>query len=262
MDFRFDGTKLSSKGYMMYADGVSDEEVTVSGMMFDVIKASLSDVSHKVAHNYSENYTRTFSIMKSPCGNDQSLTLSEQDVSDMTQWLVRKQYKTFRYVDDNGTNYPTWYKVQNTVSKVVYADEVIGLTITVNANAPYGFYNEATTTWSGNSKELTVVSDEEGYIYPTMVITCNAAGNLTITNSREENRTTTINNVTSGEIITITGGDTLQIKSSVSGHDLATDFNYVFPRLSVTYSNKVNTISTNLSSDKELSYYGIRKVGL
>ena len=261
MDFKFDGVKLSTKGYIMCSDGIADEELAVSSMMYDTIKASLSDVVHKVAHNYDENYTRVFAIMKSPCDNV-NVAMSESDISDITRWLVRKQYKVFRYVDEEGHDYPTWYKVQNTVSKIIYGNDVIGLTITVNANAPYGFADETTTTWSDNSKTIAVVTDEEGYIYPDMEITCNAAGNLTITNDRESGRITRINNVVANEVITITGGDIQQITSSVSGHDLSVDFNYVFPRLCSRYNSYNNTITTNLSSVKELSYCGIRKVGL
>ena len=261
MDFKFDGTKLSSKGYIIYHEGLLEENRPTSTMMYDVMKASFSDVSYKVSYNYESNYTVTFNIMKDPCTYDNTF-LTENDVSEMTSWLVRKQHKTFRYINDDGTDNPTWYKVQNTVEKIITGDHVVGLAVTVNSHAPYGFRTSPTTTWSGNSQQFTVVSDEEGYIYPMMTITCNAAGNLTIVNSREDNRITQINNVVSGEVITIIGVDTLQISTSVSGHNLATDFNYVFPRFSVTYDDKVNTLTTNLSSDKELKYYGIRKVGL
>lgn len=267
MDFIFDGERLSEKGYMMCYDGVDDEELSVSSMVYDTIKASLSDVVHKVSHTYDENYTRTFAIMKSPC-IDQEYFLTEDDISLMSKWLVRKQYKVFRYIDENEDEEeediprPVWYKVQNTLSKINYGDNVIGLTVTVNANAPYGFADETTTTWSDDSKTIAVVTDEEGYIYPDMEITCNAAGNLTITNDRESGRITRINNVVADEVITITGGDIQQITSSVSGHDLSVDFNYVFPRLCSRYNSYDNTITTNLSSDKELSYCGIRKVGL
>lgn len=261
MDFKFDGTKLSSKGYIIYHEGLLEENRPTSTMMYDVIKASLSDVSHKVSHNYESNYTVTFNIMKDPCTYDDTF-LTEEDVSTMTRWLVRKQYKIFKYIDDEGDDYPTWYNVQNTVEKIITGDNIVGLAVTVNANAPYGFADETEITWSGTSAEITVVSDEEGYIYPKLVITCNAAGDLTITNSRENSRVTTINNVANGEVITITGGDVLQISSSVSGHDLATDFNYVFPRLLNTFHSRVNTLTTNLSSSKVLTYNGIRKVGL
>ncbi len=261
MDFEFDGEKLSDKGYMMYSDGITDEELAVSSMVYDTVKASLSDISHKVAHNYEENYTRTFAIMKSPC-EDTEYNITEEEISEMTRWLVRKQYKVFRYIDDEGEPFPTWYKVMNTVNKVVYGEDVIGLSITVTANAPYGFADAETEEWTTNAETITVVTDEEGYIYPDMVITCNEAGNLSITNSRETGRATVIKNVGSGEVITITGGDIQQISTNAIGHDLSVDFNYVFPRLCADYHNYDNTITTNLSCDKELTYYGIRKVGL
>lgn len=262
MDFMFDGEKLSDRGYSVCYDGTQDEELAVSSMVYETIKASLSDVVHKVAHNYEENYTRTFAVMKSPCDNDDYI-MSEEDVSEMTRWLVRKQYKIFRYIDEEGEPYPTWYKVQNTVSKIIYGEQIIGLTITVNSNAPYGFSDENVISWDEENTELvTVESDEEGYIYPDMTITVLEDGNLLITNDVEDGRVCLVKNVTADEVITITGGDIQQISSSNDEHDLSVDFNYVFPRLVTTYGNYENNITVNLASEKELRYCGIRKVGL
>lgn len=266
MDFIFDGERLSEKGYMMCYDGVDEEELSASSMVYNTIKASLSDVVHKVSHTYEENYTRTFAIMKSPCV-DQEYFLTEDDISLLSKWLVRKQYKVFRYIDisedeeEEDVPHPVWYKVQNTLSKIYYGDNVIGLTVTVNANAPYGFADTTTEVWNTASKTITVATDEEGYIYPNFIITMAEGGNLQLTNSRE-NRTTTINNVVSGEVITINGGDTQQITSSVAAHDLSVDFNYLFPRLCAEYGNYSNTLATNLSCNITMTYNGVRKVGL
>lgn len=264
MDFEFDSVKLSDKGYILVFDGKNDENLPVSQMTYDTIKGALSDISHKVSHNYGDNYTRTFLIMKSPCeNNDDELDMTEDDVSEMTRWLVRKQYKVFKYIDDEGNYYPTWYKVQNTVEKVEYGDKIIGLSITVNSNAPYGFANAVTTTWSTDTltKTIRVNSDEEGYIYPDITITVREAGEL-IFNNRNENRRMRVKNVSVDETITILGGDLMQISSDDETHDLAKDFNYVFPRLCVEYGSYNNLLATNLQCDVSVTYYGIRKVGL
>ena len=263
MDFMFDGERLSDWGYMICYDGANEEELPVSSMVYDTIKASFSDVVHKVAHNYEENYSRTFAIMKSPCDDQDYYYLTESNIASITRWLVRKQYKIFRYIDDDAeTPHTIWYKAQNTINKIYYGDKVIGLNITVNTNAPYGFKDEIVEAWDTDSQSVSVSSDEEGYIYPNLTITCSEAGNLTIRTNRESGRITRINNVVAGEVITITGGDIQQISSSVTDHDLGVDFNYVFPRLIVKYNNRTSTVTTNLASEKTLSYCGIRKVGL
>lgn len=112
-----------------------------------------------------------------------------------------------------------------------------------------------------NFKKITVFSDDEGYIYPDVTITIQADGDLELVNEFE-NRTTYIAGCTVGEVITIIGGDTLQITSSDDTHDMSKCFNYKFPRLCTEYMNYTNTFSTNITCDIEIKYRGIRKVGI
>ena len=116
-------------------------------------------------------------------------------------------------------------------------------------------------TEQSNSKKITIFSDDEGYIYPNVTITVKKDGDLELINEFE-NRMTYIADCKAGEVITIIGGDTLQIVSSDDTHDMSKCFNYKFPRLCTEYMNYTNTFSANTSCDIEIKYRGIRKVGL
>lgn len=256
-DFIFDGQALSDFGYVIASDGAIDETLDVSSMNYQLIKSAMSDISYKVAHEYPDNYSRTFMIIKNNCKDVESNgSLTDDDISTLTRWLVRKQFKWFKYV---GTN--VWFKVQNIVEKMYYGDDVIGLQITVNANAPFGFTPEITNTWEDKTHNIYAVSDEEGYILPSMQIKMVDSGDLVIRNSRTTDFTQ-IDHVNSGEVITIYGEGLLQIESSDSSHIIADDFNFVFPKLICEYNNNENIITTNLNCVITMTYRGRRKVGL
>lgn len=263
-DFIFDGIALSDFGYMAVFEN-SDDVIGVSTMQFETIKAALSDITHKVAHTYESNYTSTFFIMKNTCGTDDEGYITNEEVAELTRWLVRKQYKWFRFINEDDDD-EVWYKVQNQISKEYAGEGIMGIVLTITANAPYGFTREITKTLNTEEEEnldVVVHTDEEGYIYPTCVVTCTTAGTLTITNTTE-GRTTEIKNCAEGEIIMLVGGDTQQISSTVN-HDFTKDFNYVFPRLYTEYGNYRNifecSIGESATPEITISYRGIRKVG-
>lgn len=268
-DFIFDGKALKDFGYMILFEE-SEDILDVSAMQFENIKAALSDISYRVAHSYEQNYTTTFLIVKDMCGiSDDDLWLKNDDISELTRWLCRKQYKWFRFVDDKEDNDEIWYKVQIQTKLEFVGDHVLGLQLVVTANAPFGFTREINiTNESANDGyqtdfQFNIYTDEEGYIYPNIIITCPSSGDLVITNNNE-NRTTTINNCQSGEIITIAGEDLKQITSSID-HDFSKDFNYIFPRFRILYGDTSNNFHAEVGGsapEMQFSYRGIRKVGL
>lgn len=264
-DFIFDGQALSDFGYFLVFEN-TEEVMDVSVMEYNLVKAALSDESRRVSHKYESNYTSTFTIMKNLCDNPDDTFLTKDDISELVRWLVRKQYKWFRFVDDEDED-EIWYKAQMQVAKEYIGANVVGLQVTLNTNAPYGFTKEYKFTADTQQFKTNIYSDEEGYIYPTVQIVCGGAGDLTLTNITE-GRTTTIDNCTSGEIITI-DGETLQITSN-KPHDFTNDYNYLAPRFMNKYGEIENEFEITLMPDAStyntvsctLTHRGIRKVGL
>ena len=109
-DFIFDGESLSSHGYVIASFGNTDENSVASNMNYATIKAPLSDVSRLIGTGYEENYTRTISIIKDNCKVENSnLNLTNDDISEMTKWLCRKEYKWFRWESTEIEQDEVWY---------------------------------------------------------------------------------------------------------------------------------------------------------
>ena len=298
-DFSFDGATLSSKGYMLCSfDNNNDETVVVSGMDYTEIKAPLSDASHKVAHSYPENYTKTLHICRkyACCGDeehgyhmcaDQADTLlSDREISAITRWLCRKDYKWFNWIyDTEAENLDTvYYLTRCKVSKVIIGGECHGLEITLITNSPYGYSAERTVTDYRLTNNNTINigpdvagNDEEGYIYPYWEFYFLEDGDWTFTNETDwdgtgqfpdYNRVTSIANVTAFERITIAGGDVLQLTAKdrydAPAHEsLYRDFNFNFPRICCTYATSNNKFRSRGPAVRvTYKYRSIRKVGL
>ena len=261
-DFIFDGYKLSDFGYIITHDGLFDETGAVSAMKFTNISGAQSDIDRKVAHTYDEKYHCDITIMKNPC-QDGDLNLTNNEISRMARWLCRKEYKWFRWIDDIGQD-EIWWEVQIAMDKVMLGDSVIGLTLHVTANRPYGLSQLYEYEWVGGldtTTTLFVQSDEEGYIYPDVTITVKGGGTVSITNLYE-NRTTEIANCTSSEVLTLRGGDTKQITTTIAKHNLSQDFNYKFLRLCNRWQKNENKLVISPNANVSISYRGKRKVGI
>ena len=285
----FDGKTLSEMGYMLCSfDGNTDETAEVSVMDYTEIKAPLSDASHKVATEYPNNYTKTLQICKiEDCEHpDTSLVLTNSDISAITRWLCRKEYKWFNWIyDTEAENYDKIeYRVYCKVSKISFNGECHGLEITLETNAPYGYTAEKTVSnvrCTGGSfitigPDITDI-DEEGYIYPYFEFYFLSSGNWSFVNQTnwnntetfpDYNRTTTVANVQTYEKIIIAGDDVLQISAVDRSENpihatLYRDFNYVFPRICCTNTTANNRFK-NVGPTVRISYKyrSIRKVGL
>ena len=262
-DFLFDGQTLSGFGYMIcsFDSSGGDSTASVSDMSYTEIKSPLSDTSHKVSASYENNLSRTIQICKKTC-DDSNYNITNDELSELSRWLCRKDYKWFKWIDDEADD-EIFYQVHITLKKIEIGNNTVGFELDIISNRPYGVTNEIRVSYSNTANSpvcLDVYSDDEGYIYPDIRINVKENGTLKITN-HYENRTTQINNCKSGEIITIYGSDVRQIISDAK-HDLSADFNYIFPRLCSMYRQSVNEITINLSCDIEIKYRGIRKAGI
>lgn len=156
----------------------------------------------------------------------------------------------------------THYRGTFNVEKVEHRGEIIGFTLTFISDGPFGYAAPVTYAFSltaSSSYTITDDSDEVGYIYPaSLQVTCSSAGNLTLTNSIES-RETTVNNVTSGEILTC-DNNIATLDTSKSAHDVLSDFNYKFLRIANTYTTRTNTITSTLPCSIVLTYTPRRKV--
>lgn len=158
------------------------------------------------------------------------------------KWLERKDgYKFLRFFQDGFEN--IYFNVKNVLKWIEYGGETYGMEITVTCDAPFGYSGiqsyEASIS-SGNSFQIYNDSDEIGAIIPQQIeIKILSNGTLRIKNNmsglyqvnyQDLSDDMVIKNCKANELIII-NGVTKQIKSSLSEHDIANDFNWVYPKL-------------------------------
>lgn len=275
-DFIFDGQALSDFGYVLIRE--DEEEIVVSNMTFETIKGARTDASQQIGYSYGEPYSTTFTIMKNFCeyeGDEQFMT--RDDISEMVRWLCKKQYKWFRFIDDED-NDEIWYKVQVQVNKATAGDWCYGLQLIVTANAPFGYTKEIERKITGltdmDTFEVPVVTDEYGIFYPDVHISLGNNGLLFLLENRtvydygygyQTGSTTHMSNCEVGEQIDFYGTGVMQFTSTNTTHNYENDFNYKFPILiaepGLTSNEFIIRGMNNFYCDITFKYRGIRKVG-
>ena len=262
IDFEYAGEKLSDYGFILCSFDSAGLETVSSGadITFNQVKGSASNYFNVTSATYEESYTsQPFQICKNPCKNvDMSITPME--ISALQKWLCRKGYNTFK-VCREGYEHIHWNGTF-TSKQIKLADDIIGLELTLHTDAPLAYMDEVVIEKDCTdvlSFDIYDASDEEGYIYPDIEITLLESGNFTLNNSFS-NETTHISNCAVNEIIKLQGRE--QIITSNSHISLASDFDYIFPKIYNTYENNKNTLTCNKKCKIVISYFPVIKVGL
>lgn len=274
-DFEYDNERLLDHGFIICSfNGVESAESVSSGadIVFNQAKPSMSRKFHLYSCDYESSYIATFQICKNPCTSNKDLYISTEEVSALQQWLCRNQYHKFKLYQDGYKNL-YWMAVFST-KQIMQNGKIIGLELTMYADAPYAYFDDIVLEFNckkNESFDVYSASDEEGYIYPSVEITC--LGNdetegeiettytLELSNSRDK-KILQIKGCKKDEIISI-NGDYLTISSSEESHSsLPNDFNYYFPKLFNTYKNNQNIFTCNVDCFIRFTYSPVRRIGL
>ena len=191
--------------------------------------------------------TTTFDICKDPCNvetqEDAFFTIDE--VANITRWLTRKEFLKFKLIKEGYEN--IYFDGSFNISRKLLGNDVIGFELNLVTDRPFAQYEPVKKTFKikdYNQMEIFKdISDEIGYIYPKVEITCNAGGTLKIHNALE-NRDTIIKNCRAGEVITM---NYPIIESSLPSHQIQNDFNYNFFRIANTYKERGNKITFSIT---------------
>lgn len=264
LDFEYDGRYLSDFGFMICTLGnSSDYDVVSAGseITFNKVSRHRGKIYSLAGTKYEQCVTATFHICKNTDLND-NLHISKEEYRELMRWLNRNEFLPFRLFDWAYDQQDTCYfNASFNVNKVVVNKELFVLELNMETDKPFGFDAERVITWNikdpAKSYTFQDSSDEIGYIYPNLKITCNSGGDLQIRNESED-CTTVIKNCSSGEVITI-DGHTHIITSSKKEHKLYDDFNFEYFRIGNTARNKSNKITVSLPCKFELRYAPIVK---
>ena len=263
-DFEYDGLRLSDFGFTIGdIDGSSGIDVVSAGskITFNTVKRHYGKIYGLPSTSFDECITATFQIIKNPCTND-DMKITAEEFRSLARWLNRHEFLQFHLIPDEGdTRAVTYYDASFNLGKIMSDDEICGIELEMETNRPYGYGETVTTTFTstspGSTYQVTDLSDDIGYSFPSMVITLKASGDLTITNSTTGS-TMTIKNCSSGEVITV-DGDAMIVTSSLSAHKLYNDFNFEFIKIANTYANRVNNFTFTPSCDATITYKPVIK---
>ena len=264
-DFVYDGTSLSSLGYVICNFGGSQDLQTVSAgsvITFNTVSRHRGKINSLTGTQYDQCIETSFQICKNPCENT-DLTITDSEYRSLMRWLNRHQFLQFNFVYDDGRD-TCYYDASFNINKILSDDRLYGLELSMQTNRPFGYGQEVSVTQtisggSGGSLTVNDYSDEIGYTYPDITITLSASGDLTVKNTTL-NSTMVVKNCASGEVITINGSAMTITTSSTSHHYFYNDFNYEFLKIGNSYPDiRSNTITVSLPCTIQLSYKPIIK---
>lgn len=275
IDFEFNGRTLSDFGFIMCSlnTNSSMREVEIGCELSSTfITNKKSNVRYRTSNNYENVYAPKFDIIKNPCNDTQDIYITHDEVSAITRWLNIKEDKKFvPYEDFNSQNYDgssyVCYFGSFNVAEILLGDNIIGLTLTFNSNAPYGFGQEIivgdTITSTNTSISILGEGDEVDNIFPTTSILCRESGTLKITN-RLTNISTIIKNCQKNETIVMDSENSIIYTDNIQHNKtLYNDFNYNYIEIqSSSYDRTENIFDVSLPSDISITYRPIRKVGV
>lgn len=268
IDFEYDNRYLSDYGFIIcdfnFGSGANEIDAG-STITFNKISRHSGKKYSLSSTQYDECITTSFDICKNPDIYDpKDMEISNDEYRDIMRWLNRREFLKFQVIDDGNDNFERdtcYYNASFNIDKIKINEKLYGMRLKMETDKPFGYGQEQSVSWtfsdSNVSKILSDISDEIGYIYPTVIITINRNGDLSLYNELE-NCTTVIKNCKVGEVITL-DGDTHIITTTYISHDVCNDFNYEFFRIGNTINNRNNRISVSLPCNVVIKYTPIIK---
>ena len=264
-DFEYDGKYLSDFGYIVCEfDSGGGVDTSSKGSEINFTKVSLHSgkKQYKSGTKYDECLSATFQICRNPEYFEEGyMEIGREDFRDLSRWLNRRGYYKFRTIDMADPYLPQpYFYATFTLTKIDIGGITYGVELKMTTNSPFGYAPEKWFTYNfeaGGEVAFRDPSDEIGYIYPKLVITCEEDGDLVLSNDLT-GCNTEIKNCSNGEQI-ILSGETLIITSSYDAHDIANDFNYDYFSFGNTFDNRENHISSSLKCKFEMCYEAIIK---
>lgn len=264
VDFEYDGQRMSTFGLVFgNIDGSpSDDHPLFSSKKVNSFKQNATNKNRLTNINYDDVLEIEFTMIKNPC--DQSeFYLTDTEIRKIELWLTKNQYKEFIPLYDDSS---FWDMCLYTITTQIKANRIgphiAGLTVTMVANAPYGFTNVFKQKYQINpsidSFTINPISDGPELIYPSQfVITIQKEGRFELLNSADPENNIIINNCKTGEVITLDCENKL-ITSDKEHKTLFKDFNYSYPRL---VPNVDNIFTSDSYCYVYTEYQAIRKGG-
>lgn len=251
VDFEYDGKRMSTFGLVFgnIDSNPTDEKSLFSSVKVNSFKQNNTNKNRLTNISYDDTLEIEFTMIKNPC-DQSSYYLTDEEIRKIELWLTKDQYKEFiPLYDDVSFLDMCLYAITTQIKANRVGSNIIGLTVTMATNAPYGFSNVIKQKHQINpsieSFIINPISDGTELIYPSQfAITVQKAGKFQLSNSVDPNNDIIIDNCFNGEVITLDCENKLITSSRQDDHTtLYKDFNYNFPRLVPNTNNKFTSRS-------------------
>ncbi len=262
-DFEYDGTYLSDYGFVIGSfDGSSESDLNGSQISFNQTSVKMGRKFLLANTKYEEVLTCEFDICKKNCeGTREGFYITGEEEREIRRWLNRKQYCKLQFLSERYED--IYFMGSFNVSAKELGGQIVSLHLTFTADSPFGYTDvnfKAHITENDNSFVIQDMSDETGDDIINMEITCQKNENLIITNDFNK-RVTKISNCSVGEIVTMKN---MIISSSIENRNekIMNNFNFIFPMISNSFTNRKNTFTFSMPCDVTFSYKQTRKIGI
>ena len=230
-----------------------------SQMSNSFVKIIGTDEQIIVNKEYSSTLSISFQVCKRNC-REGFKEITPDEYSKINRWLNRKESHPLKFIQEGYEN--LYFLGTFNIQALKLNDKIYGLNLTFFSNYPYGFLDEITAHYTGNYFTLYDYSDEEGELFPFVVIQCLEDGDLQITNDMD-NELFLLKNCKQHEILHIDNKNHLITSSNeLHNQNLYNDYNFNYIKICNRYNNRANNYSSSLNIDISFQYSPIRKVGV
>lgn len=256
-DFEYDGRRLSDYGCIICSFGGSSgvEMVSVGAQIALTTVSRFNNRRRSIVNaNYSECIKTSFCIAKNPCYDEADISPAE--FREMVKWLNRRKFIPMRFLSLFGVSPdPCYFNATFNIQKVTAGDRIVGLELSMETDSPFGYGVERVETIMPNYDSqdyVDYISDEVGFMYPKVRITMFGSGDLTLSNSLDD-EDTVITGCSNGEVVTI-DGDKQSLHTNLSSHDIYNCFNYNFVKLISYLDSSRNVFSSSIPCSIQITY--------
>lgn len=270
IDFVYRDKTLSDFGCIIAYANTQATDTAPAGSQMDcnTINVLGSNKFKRLNCKYETPISVTFDIIKNPCS--ENFKFCDSELSFFARWLLSKTDELFKPIyekeDFEGFYY---YGSFNNMEYIVRNYEVIGLTVTFTANAPYGYCLQKKNINVLKYVPFSILneSDEIGYLYPKkMILTVLQYGDLAVEHFEDtllDYRKMVVKNCSYDEILDFDCENKI-IHSNIINHEqtLANDFNFIWFSLINEWGVTRNVYRSSLNCSIYLEFELPRKVGI
>lgn len=258
-DFTYDGISCDEYGvYVAEFDSIEVGKVGVAQATdLSTVTSRKGEVFHITSQHYSSPLQFEMQVFSKDFGD-----INQEHERILKKWLMQRgKYKWFSILDKRYAN--LWFKANIHSPENIRVNDVVGISFQVSCNAAYAYSDligqEFDFSGSNKTALFYVDNDDDSVLYPDMEITMLSAGDLTIRNNIDTNKSYfKITGLQVGEIVTING----ELPSIESTKD--TLHKKIYDRFSKYWfwiADGENTITVSNNCILKLNYREKRKVG-